>query len=604
MSNIGCIEPRPLYDIDKYIHNGYDISSLTDFQKDLLLGRLNNENIKNFDLNPEYVIYNDVDIEMLYNLAFYLPDSDRVIKLMKKIKKDDHICLISDFDTDGITSCVVMEKSLELLGYSNVSTIVNKRKYGTGVTKYCLEQLEEINKKQKVRLIILSDHGSSNGKEYSYIQKTMIPKVDIILTDHHEVNYGMINPEFENGFPFVNPHRTDKSASWNSIGTYCHRYDVNVLKSLSGCAIAYLTMLLIAGHEDYKKLEPLLYLVGISTISDIMPLDNPFNRYFVNIGLKWMYKKWPKLVIYTLKNIKFTPKDLSFNIIPTINTGNRADREDLSYKYVHDDSDAILELEKINVDRKIITKHIYKEMLSKDDIEMTNTVIAMLDTSLSIAGNVASKIGEHFHKPTLIFNKSDNDILTASARGIIDGIDLELAFRKITYEDDKIIVRFGGHKMAAGCSIYKDKIDRFKGLFNKYIGEQLVNLDTAKHIYIDALVKSEDINISLYKSTEIIGPYGRNWEDVTLLSKLKIAYVIAMGDVSKIMFKTSKGKVIYGICLKPKSEIEYHTGKTLYVIFNLEIDVKNRFNRLWLRVIDLLDDIDNSILNKLRRYNG
>ena len=581
------IDLRPLY---KYDNKKYKLAELSKLQQQLLAGRLNDKNIKYYNDNPELVYKTNITIDKVFSLASDLPDADRIIDLFhtkKEIPKDAHICLISDFDTDGISSCVVLEKSLSILGYTNVSTIVNKRKYGTGVTSYCLDRLKEINDRQTVELIILSDHGSSNGPEYNLIQNELIPNVKIILTDHHQVNLNLMNIDSKNknNFYFVNPQLPSAYTFISNV----------LLKQLSGCAIAYLTMLLIAGKDEYKKLEPLVYLVGMSTISDVMPLDNPFNRYFVRNGLKIIGLHWPKLLIDTLQTLKVTPKDLSFYVIPTINTGNRSDREDLAYRYVKDDREAVKELEEINLLRKAETKKIYKELLEKaKEINLLNTVICILDTPFNIAGNVASKIGEHFHKPTLIFNNSSSDTLAGSFRGIIEGVNGEEVLRKIEQEDKTILIRYGGHKMACGCTIFKNKLDKFKELFDEYIGEQIANIDIVKHIYIDKYIPAKELNLNLYKSTEIIGPYGKDWEDPVFMSRLRVSMIIPMGDLSKIIFRSHQ-RTISGFYPFPKYTIDHLVGYDIYVIYNLEMNVRNRFNQLGLRVIKLLNtdtDID------------
>ena len=561
---------RPKYQIDT------DISYLSPLQQDILLGRLNKDNIDNFT-NIEQITHNTTNLNKVVEIAKYLPDTDKLLEFMNtKYNKDMHICIISDFDTDGITSCVVIEKSLELIKHTGkVSSIVNKRIYGTGVTSYCLEQLEKINKEQQVDLIILSDHGSSNGEEYKLIQEKMIPNVTIILTDHHEVEMDIKN----DNFIFINAHRDYKLD--NKIK--------HILQSFSGCAIAYLTMLLMA-RDNYQDLEPLLYLVGLSTISDVMPLDNPYNRYLVKSGINELYSEWFYIINKIVKNIKVTTKSLSFNVIPSINTGNRTNNEELSYGYVNNDVFSIIELEKINIERKVTTRQVYKELLyHQHEIVHPHTVIAKLNTNLSIAGNVASKLGEHFYKPAIVFNDSNGEITTGSLRGIIPNIDIVQALKEVD-KTKGILIKYGGHKQAGGCSLYTNRLEEFKTLFDNAIKQQMDKIDTTKYIYYDRYVDSDDINIGLYKSTEIIGPYGKNWDEPTFITKMVITSIITIGTMCKFIFRTSGKYTLEGIGSYNKEDVIQYVGKPVHIVFTLELKTKNGYNYFSLNVLEILEN--------------
>lgn len=542
----------------------YDLSSLTKLQQHLLLSRLNNSNIEYFT-NKDYSVdlyKNKCTMETLWNLANTLPDVDIVNDIVSKLNKRSRIIILSDFDADGLSSLVTIEKCFKLLGYENLIPLHNKRVYGTGVTSKCMETLTELSKRfnKEADLLILSDHGSSNGPEYNKIRKDLFPGLPIILTDHHEVNYNLMRVENTDlTFAFVNAHRVDTMK------------DYSLLQTLSGCSIAYLTMLLIAGKDKYKILEPIMYLSALSTISDVMPLDNPINRYIVKTGFKHMPFQWYKLFTKVLKTTKITCRDLSFSVIPIINTGNRANCEELAYDYLNSDIDAMSKLSGINIERKAETRKCVKVLLENTkDIEYENVVVGVLYSDFSIAGNIAGNIGDRLHKPTVIFNKSDNGVLVGSIRGIIDGIDVVKALKDIENEDDKILVRFGGHKLAAGCSIYQDRLEDFIVMFNKIIGNQLVNISTTKYLYVDAYIDSDAIDLSLFKSTEIIGPYGKNWDTPIFVSKVRLSTVISIGSVSKLLLKT-KHVTLEAMYMVPKETIEHLVGETVYIFYNIEI---------------------------------
>lgn len=556
------VKMRDQYDID------LSSSNLSELQKTILRSRLTNNNINNFD-SIEDIYCNKIDMSYLYELSSKLPDASKVDEIFKDVDKNQHICIVSDFDTDGVTSAVVIEKSLDILGYNNKTTIINKRKYGTGVTRYCMDAISSDQVMNNIDIMLLSDHGSSNEDEYAIIKKN-IPGIKIVLTDHHQVD--------DNNYPnsvdaFVNPQVMK---------------DSNVLKKLSGCAVAYLTMLRIAGKDNYKLLEQLLYLVGISTISDVMPLDNPVNRYFVRTGMNMLYTNWSSILTKVLSADKVYAKDLSFRVIPTINSGNRTNNEELSYGYVKNDPESMAMLESINNDRKRETNRIKTIVLNNiDSFKLDNSIIAIIDSIYAIAGNVAGMIGEMYNVPTMILTEIDREILTGSIRGILPSVDVVKVLRDIEAEDNTILIRYGGHTGAAGCSLYKCKIDKFRELFNKYVNEQVKDVDTTKTIQVDIDLKDSDITPSVFKAIDRIGPYGNKWDDAVFRSKLYLFTIIPIGTISKLLFRTSTGLEIDGIIRQPKSRIEKFIGENITVIYNMEVYNQRRASILSLAVLHI-----------------
>lgn len=540
------------------------IPNLSPLQSKILKNRLNKEIIEDSE-GVENLIYPPYDIHKLYKIAKSLKDMDKLEDLLKdKINKSSHICIVSDFDCDGLTSAKVIEDSLKILGYSDYTLILNKRVYGTGVTSYCMDKIKWINNKQKIDVIILSDHGSSNEKEYEEIKK-LIPDVKIILTDHHQVD--------KNNYPnsvdcFINPQREDNTN--------------RVLKGLSGCAIAYLTMLVLAGEKRYRELEVLLHIVSLSTISDVMPLCNPINRYFVKAGLNQTHTHWPFLLHNVLDTNKVTTLDLSFKFIPIINTGNRTNNEQMAYASLNNDHEELSKLLEINADRKNITKIQCALIKNKiDNFKLSNSIIITTNGIMySIAGNIAAKIGEEYNLPTVVFNPGSEGVLTGSIRGIIKELNIMEVLRKIEALDDKILIRYGGHHGAGGCSIHTDRLNDFRILFNKYTAELLDGIDLTKIIEIDTDIKDIEITPGLYRSLELIGPYGKGWEDVVFKSRLKIIKTIGLTDsISKVLLKTSSGEILDGICYCSVKTIEHLINETTDIVFRMELSSVSKVPR-------------------------
>ena len=246
--------------------------------------------------------------------------------------------------------------------------------------------------------------------------------------------------------------------------------------------------------------------------------------------------------------------------------------------------------------RKVVKNLLY----TRDKIEYPHSVIGISDSSYSIAGNIAGNIGETLNKPTVIFNKSNTSSLSGSIRGILNGLDVVKVLRDIENEDKSILIRYGGHKQAAGCSIHIDKLDNFISLFDKYVNNQTKDLDTTKYLYVDSYIHSDDIDIGLFKSTEKAGPYGKNWEDPIYFSKLRISNIIPIGSMSKVLFKSKSGIAIEGFSLVSKESIEEYLGETMYVFYSLEISNRVSGGSLELRIHHMDKDCNLQQISYLR----
>lgn len=479
--------------------------------------------------------------------------SSKLLEITKAMKLTDRICVLSDFDTDGITSAVVIEKALEILGYTNTTTIINKRVFGTGVTDYCLDALFRSNELNPIDYIILSDHGSKNEEEYKLI-KSKMPNVKIILTDHHTVDMSSY------------PHSVDVFMSSELLNK------VSPLSRISGCAVAFLTMLLIA-REKYQDLEPLLYLVGLSTVSDVMPLDNYVNRYFVKVGVNLMYTNWTTMVKTVLKTDKVRTTDLSFKLIPVINTGNRLDCENLAYDYVKNDQHAIEELTRRNTIRQMETNKLCKEIIENESMfKDRKTIVCLVKSKYALGGIVAGRVGELYNKPAVVFAKDnlEREVIAGSIRGIIPQLNVVQVLKDIEVNHPGILVRYGGHRNAAGCSIYFKELDNFSNLFEKYVLLQLHGYDLTKTIEVDMYLPDTQLHPGLLKALELLEPFGYEWEAPVFITNLRLSVIVPIGDNYKLVFKTSYGSTIDGFYRGTRDSIQDLIGEMIQVIYSID----------------------------------
>ncbi len=514
-------------------------NNISEFQATIIANRLEEEDYKFY--KQDIVSYYFNCLRMDHNIS-KLADIEKASELiMEHIVQGKHIAIVTDYDCDGVNSAAVLYRSLlQIFNVDKnlVSVIINKRRDGNGFNKVLVSRVTKLNTNKKIDLIITADHGSNDNAAYGVFKELGIA---MVITDHHQIPNG--NPD--NCEVFINNQRDDSE----------------YYKDVSGCFIAFLVMV-----NTYKKMypnkrldvfNPVIPYVAISTISDVMSLKLPINRHIVKTGLNeinsFRNKAW-----FAIKNIlnitgKITYKEIGFKIAPLINTANRINAEDLAFKLLSaDSSDDVIkygeELNKLNDFRKTVQKAVIaKEKNIPLNDKYKHSIVLLIDSELSISGIVASNIGESNGLPIVCFlNSPEQDIYTGSGRAIINNLNIEQVFKNIAAEDSSMFIKFGGHKGAAGCSIYKDKLEDFRRLFDKYCKELTPVLLHKDMIHVDMFLPEYKLTPSLIKPIESLGPYGKDWVEPVFLSVLTVSKIFIMGTIAKIIFITPSGRELQG----------------------------------------------------------
>ena len=435
-----------------------------------------------------------------------------VIQEIEKGKEKRKILILTDYDCDGLNSAYVITETLRLvynLGHQLI-TLINKRQFGNGVNYDALNQVD-LN---DVCLIITADHGSVNEEVYKDL-KTKHKDLKIVVTDHHQIE--------ETTYPhsadaFVNNQREESKFTRNA----------------SGCAVAFLVMLkcVYDANKKNKKyyksdsdlLEDMLYYFGhnlsLTVISDVMDVTDPFNRYVCKTGFNNIEDRLRNMVV--LNNIKggLTYRDLGFKIIPLINSANRTHIEEVGFKALYGDREAINQLMVANADRKMSTDIIIKQAKSTKHIYGVYGVTVVIDTNLAIAGIIASRIGEDFNAPTVCLNITDHSY-EGSARAVRPNFNILGVLKEMERENPDMFLKLGGHKEAAGLAIKRDVdvLDRFINLFNLKVKEALKDLEVIDK-YIDIDIK--DLNLDLINQLKTLEPFGKGLEEPLFRSRIRI----------------------------------------------------------------------------------
>jgi len=517
---------------------------LTKLQEELLITRLDNKILTKFDYTSSDLI--NSKFNPLKNMD-KLPDIELAGEVIAKAIKDKkHIVVVNDFDCDGISSGAVLYKSLEKVLHvdkENFGNIVNKRSTGTGYSKTLIARIIDYhNNVHNIDMIISSDHGS--GDESSYVQLKEAGIGTLVITDHHHIDYDNYPKTAD---VFINPQRKDSK----------------YYKEVSGCFIAYITMVstYIKMHNTYRPeaFNVILPFVALSTISDVMSLKYPINRQVVKVGLNIMnsYKHTLWIVLKKLLrlNNRITSYDLGFKIGPLVNTANRMDVEELimsimlenDYNKLYSNASILMDMVAAKKAAQASGSRLANQQASS--LKESNSIVVSIPSDYAINGIIASMVGGRHNKPTVCFiDNVNSDFLMGSGRGINDGINLVKLYDDINAEDDSILIKYGGHPLAAGCSIYKNKLSKFRELFDKYTVKQLGKNKAVDKIVYDKQLKVSDITLALTKEIVRIGPYGKDWDEPVFMTDAKVDNILVFGSMAKIFLKDKSGNKIDGIC--------------------------------------------------------
>jgi single-stranded-DNA-specific exonuclease len=458
---------------------------------------------------------------------------------------------------------------------------ISKRKDPRGVSENLVGRVLDSHDIKKIDLVITSDHGSSDNERFKILKENGIK---VVATDHHEIP--------EDNFPyeanvFVNNQRKDSTID----------------KGLSGCYVAFLTMVstyeYLHKKKYHKDLDMLLPYVALTTISDVMPLDSLMNRNMMKYGLREM-NKLTSPVWRAMKNqlgivSDINEVDIGFRIAPLINAASRLFKEEEAFEaLIADDFDKASVLVKrlvdLNNERKKMQKD-YMKQCTKDAIEYKyeNSIVLHINTDIAINGIIGGNIGENFNKPIVVFAKGDSGEIVGSGRSIREYINLRECFKKIHEKDGSIIVvkdnepRYGGHKLAAGVTIYEDKIEDFKKIFDEVVTEYSPEGDLPKDgILVDMVLDGKHIDSGLIEEVNRFSPYGKSWPKPLFVTEFEIVYLINFGRFCKMKLKTSCDKVFEGKWMINHEGINpdnvkdiLERGRKLVVIYSINGDNYN-----------------------------
>ena len=397
---------------------------------------------------------------------FLLADMDKaVMRLERAIASRERIAVHGDYDVDGITSTVILRRTLELLGADVVHFVPERVRDGYGLQPATFDRL----KAEGVQVVVSVDCGI-RGAEAARRARDL--GIDLIITDHHEPD-----DEMPQAVAVVNPKRHD-----------CSYPD----KNLAGVGVALKLVQALCGRAGRSQWVPgFVKVAAIGTLADVVPLIGE-NRVIAKLGLQMLTKGPHKVGLRALLDAcSLTGKTIdsyhiSFMLAPRINAAGRMSTPDIaarlllaSEENMQDEARALAEqLETENTRRRteeldIVTKA--RKIVESDPEVGSRSVLVVAGEGWhrGVIGIVASKLVDQFYRPAIVLSL-DNGVAHGSCRSI-PGFDMLAALEACA----PMLGRFGGHKQAAGLQIESERVKEFRQAVNAHADERLEPDDSA-----------------------------------------------------------------------------------------------------------------------------
>ncbi|WGE55591.1 single-stranded-DNA-specific exonuclease RecJ [Actinobacillus equuli subsp. equuli] len=521
-----------------------------------------------------------------------LANIDAAVELLvEAYKQQSRIIIVGDFDADGATSTALAILALRQLGFENVDYLIPDRfSQGYGLSLAVAEMVLA----KGADIVMTVDNGISSFEGIDLLKKHGIK---VLVTDHHLPAESLPNAD-----AMVNPNLAD--CTFPS-------------KSLAGVGVAFYVMLALRGRMRelgcFKEKEPnlaeLLDLVALGTVADVVPLDHN-NRILVHQGLNRIRSGHCRAGIRALAEVSkrdlsaLQASDLGFAIAPRLNAAGRLENMSLGVELLIADNMEIarqlaFELDSLNQTRKEFEQEMKTEALAicanlpslMQKEQAHGIVLYQPDWHQGVIGILASRIKDQFHRPVIAFaqESEESEYLKGSARSIA-GLHMRDLLERIDSLYPDLIIKFGGHAMAAGLTIHQDSFLRFQKIFDEIINEIIEPEQLQGVIYTDGELAPSELNIEIAELLQQAGPWGQNFPEPTFEGEFRLLQQRVLGGKHlKLMVEQSNGGLFDAIWFN--ADLRYFPDlsiKQVKLIYKLDINEFRGNKSLQLRVETLI----------------
>ncbi|WP_104027778.1 single-stranded-DNA-specific exonuclease RecJ [Vibrio jasicida] len=458
---------------------------------------------------------------------------DKAVELLfQAIEEKKRIIVVGDFDADGATSSALSVLALRMLGSNNVDYLVpNRFEDGYGLSPEVVDQALELG----AEMIMTVDNGVSSIEGVRYAKENGIT---VLVTDHHLP--GQVLPNVD---VMVNPNLD--SCAFPS-------------KALAGVGVAFYLMMALCvymrkqnwfalqGMQEPKLME-LIDLVALGTVADVVPLDEN-NRILVHQGLQRIRAGKARPGIQALIEVakrdarRLVASDFGFALGPRINAAGRLD--DMSFgvellmsNNIHAARRMASELDGLNQTRKEIEEGMKQEAMAfcerlqfGENSELPyGLALFQRDWHQGVIGILASRIKEKFHRPVIAFADGGEGTIKGSCRSI-PGLHMRDALDFIDTQNPGLIIKFGGHAMAAGLTIKEQDFERFCRLFDDVVKKELDEAALKGVIMSDGELKPEEFSMHIAEQLRSGGPFGQAFPEPIFDGEFKVLHQKLVGE--------------------------------------------------------------------------
>lgn len=485
--------------------------------------------------------------------------SKAVNRLNTAIKNNEKILIYGDYDVDGTTSVALVFSYLRKYHGSIDYYVPDRYIEGYGISYKSIEYAKEHNQ----TLIIALDCGIKANDKIDFAKENGI---DYIICDHH-----LPSDKIPNAVAVLDPKQEDCNYPY---------------KGLSGCGVGFKFMQAfsvvnnIAATEIYNLLD----LVAVSIASDIVPITGE-NRVLAYYGLKKINTNATH-GIRALRDVSgslktdITISDIVFKIGPRINAAGRIDSArnavDLLVTKNYTDAEILAnKINSINTERQEIDHNITAEALktiseSEELLNKKTTVLYNPKWSKGVIGIVASRLTETYYRPTVILTKSDEGMISGSARSVM-GYNLYEAVDACSH----LLEGFGGHMYAAGLTLKEENLNEFTKCFEEYVTKTITDDQLVPQIIVDSIVNLDEIDDKFFRILEQFAPFGPENMRPVFVSRdvLDTGYSKIVGkDNSHLKISvTQNNAVLNGIAFGMANKLELIQDKSPFdICYNID----------------------------------
>ncbi|POF27710.1 single-stranded-DNA-specific exonuclease RecJ [Roseibium marinum] len=531
----------------------------------------------------------DPSIKSLMPDPSKLVDMDAAVaRIADAVQAGKKIAIFGDYDVDGATSSAVFAKYLQGLGLNPVIHIPDRIIEGYGPNGPAIEQLRQ----DGAELLVTLDCGSTSFEAFETADKL---DLDVVVIDHHQV--GETLPRVR---ALVNPNRQD---------------DLSGQGHLAAVGVTFL--FLVGLNRELRRrgafkarpqpdLMALLDLVALGTVCDVVPLQG-LNRAYVTRGLAVMHQRrnFGLTALSDAARVSGKPASyhLGFLLGPRINAGGRIGDAALGARLLttedpHEARAIAERLDQLNSERQAMEAVMLEQagveaMLA---IEARDPPVLLTGSDAwhpGIVGLIASRLKDAHRRPAFAIAYDETGKGTGSGRSI-SGVDLGKAVRKAV--DDGLLEKGGGHAMAAGLTVRREKVADLEAFFNEVLGDDVEAASAHRELKIDAALTATGATLDLLDLLEKAGPYGAGHADPVFVfpaHRISFADVVGKGHV-RATLAAGDGNTLKAICFKAEDKphgkmLLDGRGRSLHVAGTLSVDTWQGTPKVQLRILDVAD---------------